>query len=392
MKQYLDLLRKVLQDGDPQYNERTGHLMIVSAGDQSIYDLREGFPRCTTKPSVSMRWVGEEVFWMLRGERNAKTLYDKGVDIWNRNAYQQYLKNKGLEHQIKKNTPEWGESFKEYEMRMKEPDFPLEDADLGPVYGYQWRNFDGNFIMRNIDEALNEVNNIMNIPEELCLSIKKKFANRGTDQLLALIEGIKKDKGSRYHMLTAWNPNDLKDMALGPCHCISQFTITRDRDLDLHMWQRSCDVYLGVPFNIVQYSLLNHLIAGETGFEARKFIHSYGNVHIYGGVSPRSDFLKQEDNLRELQKRVRNANTSEDFLSIREWYLQNAPEEDKYNRRKDHIPFVLYQLSLTPGILPKIEIEKMPFFELIKQPADKVIKLVGGDKPLRWDSRAVMAA
>lgn len=363
MRQYLDLLRRVLQDGDPQYNARTGQLMIVSAGDQSIYDLRDGFPRCTTKASVSVRWVTEEVFWMLRGERNAKTLYDRGrgVDIWNRNAYQQYLKNKGLDGKIKKNTEEWEEGFREYEERMKKPDFPLEDADLGPVYGYQWRNFGGS-------------------------------KAQGSDQIADLINGIKKDPGSRYHMLTAWNPVDLKDMALGPCHCISQFTITNNRDMDLHMWQRSCDVYLGVPFNIVQYSLLNHLIASETGFEARKFIHSYGNVHIYGGVSPQSDFLKEDNNLRGLQERVRNANVPEDFLSIREWYLSKAPEENKYNKRKDHVPFVLHQLSLTPGRLPKIEIKKMPFFELIEQPAEKVVKLVGGDKPLRWDSKAVMAA
>src|SRR3989338_5667049 len=111
MRQYLDLLRRVLQEGDPQYNERKGHLMIVSAGDQSIYDLREGFPRCTTKASANIRWVGEEMFWMLRGERNAKTLYEKGVDIWNRNAYQQYLKNKRLTNVIKKNTPEYSQTL-----------------------------------------------------------------------------------------------------------------------------------------------------------------------------------------------------------------------------------------------------------------------------------------
>ena len=361
MRQYLDLLKRVLQDGDPQYNERTGQLMLVSSGDQSIYDLREGFPRSTTKSSASMRWVAEEIFWMLRGERNAKTLYDRGVDIWNRNAYQHYLKNKGLEQSIRKNTQTWEDSFSEYQERMKQPDFPLEEADLGPVYGFQWRNFGGS-------------------------------GKPGSDQVQTLLEGMKKDKGSRYHLLSAWNPVDLKDMALGPCHCIAQFTVTRDRDLDVNMWQRSCDSYLGVPFNIMQYSLLNMMVAQETGLTPRKFIHSYGNVHVYAGVPPRSHFLRDEDTLKIFQNKIKGVNTSDDFLDIRDWYLKDAGPEDMPNLRKDHIPFVLEQLSKSPGTLPQIKVKPFHFFELIEQPAKEVIELIGGDKPQKWDSKAVIAA
>lgn len=390
MRQYLDLLRRVLQDGDPQYNERTGQLMIVSAGDQSIYDLREGFPRCTTKASATLSWVGEELFWMLRGEHNAKTLYDRGPNIWNRNAYDKFLKNNALT--IKKNTAEWEEGFKNYENKMKhDSHFNLRDSELGPVYGAQWRNFDGTFINHQVESALEEISNTIPLSLDLRENVKRKFSHKGVDQLTALINGIKKDKGSRYFMMTAWNPNELAYMALGPCHCLVQCTVTRNRDLDVNMYQRSCDVFLGVPFNIMQYSLFNHLIAKETGLEARKFIHSYGNVHIYGGVSPRTDFLNEDKNLEELQNKVRGARGPEDFLAVREWYLSNAPAEEAHNERKDHIPFVLEQLSKTPGLLPKLQIQDLPFFELIKQRAREIISLEGGDKPQNWDSRAVMA-
>jgi thymidylate synthase len=360
MKQYLNLLKRVLGNGDPQYNERTGQLMIVSAGDQSIYDLREGFPISTTKSSVPIRWIGEELFWMLRGERNAQSLYKTGVDIWNRNAFQHYLDNNDLSVQIPKNTPVWENKFIEYQESMLKDDFTINDSDLGPVYGWQWRHWE------------------------------KKDGSE-VDQIANIINGIKKSPGSRYHMLSAWNVAELEDMALGPCHCIAQFTITGDKDLDLNMFQRSCDIYLGVPFNIAQYSLLNHLIAQETELTPRKFIHSYGNVHIYGGVSPRTDFLKDGDNLKALQEKVRGASESGDFLEIRDWYLNETPPESEGNERKDHVPFVLEQLSKEPLPQPNLLLEKMPLEELIKKPAKEVIR-VTGFKSHKWDSKAVMAA
>lgn len=360
MRQYLDLLKRILSYGDRQFNERTGELMILSAGDQSVYDLREGFPNCTTKPSVPIRWVAEELFWMLRGERHAKTLYDKGVDIWNKNAFQHYLKHKGLEKEIPKHSRKWNEEFDKYQERMKlDSDFDINDSDLGPVYGWQWRHW----TKKNGEEV---------------------------DQIKKIIDGIKRSPGSRYHMMSAWNVGELEEMALGPCHCLAQFTVSENRNLDLNMFQRSCDVYLGVPFNIASYSLLNHLVAMETGLIPRKFIHSYGNVHIYGGVFPRSEFLNDDDSFSELQQKVRHAKVEEDYMGIREWYEKNAPAESAGNERKDHVPFVLEQLSKTPKAFPTIEISKMPFFEVINMPAKEIIKL-SNYEPIKWDSRAVMA-
>ncbi len=359
MKQYLDLLKRVLINGDPQYNARTGQLMIVSSGDQCKFDLRKGFPLCTTKASAPIRWVAEEVFWMLRGERNAKTLDAKGVDIWNRNAFQYYLKKSGLEKQIPKNTLKWNQEFNIYQERMRNGiDFNFEDSDLGPIYGFQWRHWPG----KN---------------------------GRENDQVKNLLDSIKRDPGSRYHTLSAWNVDDLEEMALKPCHAFAHFTITDDAYLDVHMFQRSCDVYLGVPFNIAQYALMNHLIGIETGFLPREFIHTYSNVHIYGGVAPRSNFLKE--NLRELQERVKEVNFSDDYLKVREWYLQNSPAESEGNEKKDHVPFVLEQLSKTPQTLPAIFIKQIPFFEIIEKPSREVIRLEGYN-PLKWESKAVMAA
>lgn len=360
MRQYLDLLKRVLGAGDPQFNERTGELMILSAGDQSVYDLSEGFPNCTTKPSVPLRWVAEELFWMLRGERNAQSLYKTGVDIWNRNAFQHYLQRNGLTKEIPKHSPQWEERFRKYQDNMKnDPSFNPADADLGPVYGWQWRHW------------------------------QRKDGGE-VDQIAKIIEGIRKQPGSRYHTISAWNVGELEDMALGPCHCLAQFTVTRNQDLDLNMFQRSCDVYLGVPFNIASYALFNHLVARETGLVPRKFIHSYGNVHVYAGVTPRSDFLNDPDNLRELQRRIQGATEKGDFLDMRDWYKRRAPPESAGNERKDHVPFVLEQLSKEPFALPKIQIARLPFFEIIKQPAKEVVKLEGFESH-QWDSRAVMA-
>ncbi len=361
MRQYLDLLKRVLSNGDPQYNARTGQLMIVSAGDQSIYDLREGFPQCTTKSSVPIRWVGEEIFWMLRGERNAKSLYNRGVDIWNRNAFQHYLIRNGLEKKVPKNTVQWNEDFRVYQERMLiDPNFNLADSDLGPVYGWQWRHWP--------DSKGGEI-----------------------DQIKKVVEGLQADKGSRYHLFTAWNPVDIAAMALGPCHMLAHFTVTRDRDLDVHMFQRSCDSYLGVPFNIVQYALINHLFAMETDLVPRKFIHTYSNIHIYVGVPPRSTFLADDANLTDLQTKVKGAIRLEDYLDIKEWYLKHAPAESEGNERKDHVPFALEQLSKEPQPLPRLHIHRGPLFEIIQKPAKEVLALEGYT-PLKWDSKAVMAA
>ena len=358
MVQYHALLRKILIEGDSQFNERTKNGMIGISGAQSEYDLREGFPLSTTKP-VAMGLVGEELFWMLRGDTNIKRLNDANVRIWHANAFQHDLNKRGLDKKIKKHTPEWDEGFERYAVNINDPDFAAKHGDLGPIYGHQWRHWP--------DGKGGEIDQVKNI-----------------------VEGIKSQPGSRYHLLSAWNVADLPDMGLGPCHPVSQFNVWED-NLDVNMFQRSCDVYLGVPFNIAQYSLLNQLVANETGLKARKFIHSYGNVHVYNGVAPRSEFLKNPRNLEEFKNRVINVGNREEYMNVREWYIENALEESAGNERKDHIPFVLEQLSKKPRSLPTINLEDLPFYDLIERPASEMIRVDGYD-PHKWDSRAEMAA
>ncbi len=360
MRQYLELEKEVLANGDPQYNERTGQLMLVRPNGQKVFDLTAGFPITTTK-SVPISWVAEELFWILRGERNAQTLYERGPNIWNKNAFDQYLKNKGLREKIPKNTPEWNKEFQEYETRMRnDPNWDLKDSDLGPVYGWQLRH----------------------------LQTRK---GGEIDQLTDVLARLKKEPGSRYHVINFWNVEDISQMSLAPCHCLYQFTVTRNRDLDLHMFQRSADIFLGVPFNQSAASLFTLLVANETGLKAKTFTHSFGNVHTYCGVSPRTDFLRDEKSLAEFQKWIGRANSPDEYLAIRDWYLNNAPSESPGNERKDHVPFILEQLSKEPQTAPTIEIDRMPLSELIQRPAKEVITLKNYN-PLRWDSRAEMAA
>ncbi|MEK6933512.1 MAG: thymidylate synthase [Nanoarchaeota archaeon] len=359
MKQYHKLLKRILGNGDVQFEPRTEEYTLGISAWQSTYDLRKGFPLMMTK-NVTPRLPFEELFWKLRGERNVKSLADKDVHIWTLNAFDNYLGKNGLKDQYKKHTPLWNEEFNKYKIRIRnDSEFAKDAGDLGPVYGFQWRH---------------------------------GFSKNGkeVDQLKNLLESIRKKPGSRYHILCSWNPADLPDMAIGPCPFWHQFSIF-GRDMDLTMVQRSCDIYLGVPFNIAQDSLLTHMIASETGYNPRFFNHSYINVHAYLGAPPRSDFWTDEKNIREFQERFKLVKKREEYIGLREWYINNAPSESHWNERKDHIPFILEQLSREPKILPKINVSKVSLFDAINMPSDKIV-FVTDYNPDKWDSKAVMAA
>jgi thymidylate synthase len=223
MRQYLDLLQHILDNG-VQKGDRTGTGTISVFGYQMRFNLQEGFPLVTTK-KIHMKSVIYELLWLLRGDTNIKYLNDHGVTIWD----------------------EWADS----------------NGDLGPVYGAQWRNWN----------------------------------NEGIDQISELIDGIKNNPNSRRHIVTAWNPSVLPDenekdfaknvsngkAALPPCHCFFQFYVA-DGKLSCQLYQRSADVFFGVPFNIASYSLLTMMIAQVCGLEYGDFIHTFGDVHIYNNL------------------------------------------------------------------------------------------------------------
>ena len=209
MRQYLDLMRTILETGvDRQDRTRTGTRSIF--GHQMRFDLREGFPLVTTK-KIHVKSVIYELLWFLRGETNVRWLQERGVKIWD----------------------QWAD----------------ENGDLGPVYGSQWRSWpDG---------------------------------RGGTiDQIANVVENIKTRPDSRRHIVSAWNPAEVDEMALPPCHCLFQFYVAEGR-LSCQLYQRSGDVFLGVPFNIASYALLTLMVAQVTRLQPGEFVHSFGDVHLY---------------------------------------------------------------------------------------------------------------
>ena len=209
MRQYLDLLERILQSG-VQKGDRTGTGTLSVFGHQMRFDLAEGFPLVTTK-KLALKAIVHELLWFLAGDTNVKYLKDHNVTIWD----------------------EWAD----------------ERGDLGPVYGKQWRSWaapDGTVI----------------------------------DQIKDLISEIKTNPNSRRLIVSAWNPADVPKMALAPCHCLFKFWVG-DGKLSCQLYQRSADVFLGVPFNIASYALLTHMVAQVTNLKPGDFVHTFGDAHLY---------------------------------------------------------------------------------------------------------------
>ena len=222
---YLDLLRKALEQGRRR-QDRTGVGTRSLFGEQLRLDLREGFPLLTTK-KVHFRSVAEELFWFLRGETDVAPLQARGVSIWDEWA-----------------TPEAAAKL------------GLPVGDLGPVYGHQWRNFGATRLPGG------------------------HHASDGVDQIAGLLTSLREHPDSRRHMLAAWNPRDLGAVTLPPCHVLCQFDVF-EGELSAHLYQRSADLFLGVPFNIASYALLVHVLAREVGLTPGYLVHSFGDAHLY---------------------------------------------------------------------------------------------------------------
>ncbi len=244
MKTYLDALRYVLDHGVTK-GDRTGTGTISVFGMQHRYDLSKSFPAVTTKKLAWKACVGE-LLWMIEGSGDERRLAEitygtrEGVvTIWTPNALAPYWKPKA-----------------EFE------------GDLGRVYGVQWR-----------DWITHTPDNEPDIDDDYGKTWLNPVYKR-LDQLLMLIEGIKKDPNGRRHIITAWNPGQLERMALPPCHCFAQFYVAHGK-LSCQMYQRSCDMFLGVPFNIASYALFTHMIAQVCDLEVGEFVHTLGDAHIY---------------------------------------------------------------------------------------------------------------
>ncbi|MEK5070337.1 thymidylate synthase [Sporosarcina sp. FSL K6-1508] len=258
MKQYLELCKHVLETGEKK-EDRTGTGTISVFGYQMRFDLNEGFPLMTTK-RTAFRLISSELLWFLKGDTNVKTLIEDRNPIWDEWAFEQWATS--LEYSGPDMTdfgrrasrdPEFAAVYKiemdAFKKRVVEDDeFAAKYADLGPVYGKQWRSWS------NGEQTI--------------------------DQIANLIEGIKNNPDSRRHIVTAWNPSEVEEMALPPCHALFQFYVA-DGKLSCQLYQRSADIFLGVPFNIASYALLIHLIAHECGLGVGEFVHTLGDAHIY---------------------------------------------------------------------------------------------------------------
>jgi thymidylate synthase len=209
MRQYLDLLREIKENGQLKHN-RTGVNTIDAFGRQIRFDLQKGLPLLTTK-KVHMKSIIYELLWFLMGSTNVRYLNDHGVTIWDY----------------------WAD----------------ESGELGPIYGYQWRSWPA--------------------PD-----------GRHIDQISQAIDLIKHDPDSRRNIVCAWNVADIDKMAIPPCHCFFQFDVTNGK-LSCHLYQRSSDMFLGVPFNIASYALLTSMVAHVTGLQPGDFVHTFGSAHIY---------------------------------------------------------------------------------------------------------------
>lgn len=242
--EYLGLVKKVMEEGVLK-EDRTGTGTLSLFGPQMEFDLSKGFPLLTTK-KLPFRIIAEELFWFIKGDTDLKTLLDKNVNIWTDDAYRHYLDKHSKRDSGKPLT-------KERFVEMAE----ITGFKLGPIYGRQWRSWGG----------------VVNIEGDF--GYQKQY-----DQLKDVIEQIQSNPDSRRHIVSAWNVGDLNFMALPPCHVLFQFYVVNGT-LSCKLYQRSADIFLGVPFNIASYALLTHLIAEMTGLKVGKFIHTFGDAHIY---------------------------------------------------------------------------------------------------------------
>ncbi len=237
MKTYQDFLRHILNHGKEK-RDRTGTGTLSTFGYQMRFDLSEGFPLLTTK-KVHFKSIVHELLWFIQGDTNIRYLVKNGVRIWNEWPYQTYKKSDAFQ----------GESMKAFVQKIKEDEaFAKKWGDLGPVYGKQWRNFEGK--------------------------------TRSVDQLKWLLEEMQSNPHSRRLIMNSWNPTEISDMALPPCHMMVQFYIN-EGVLSAQLYQRSADAFLGIPFNIASYALLTMMMAHVLDLKPGTFVHSIGDAHIY---------------------------------------------------------------------------------------------------------------
>ncbi len=340
VQQYLDHCKAIITSSYSGFKGGSkGSGLISLFGYQNSYDLREGFPLLTTK-KMAVKSIIRELLWFLKGDTNIKPLEDYNVPIWRGNAFEHNLPKMAEEgvfpKGIVKYSPDWDKAMLEYAQKIKEsPEFAGRFGDAGPIYGRQWRKW------RYFDEKQGKLVEI--------------------DQLGRVLNNMRKNPDGKKHLVTAWNPGDVPDMSLPPCHVMFQMTSNDEGEMDLQLYQRSCDQFLGVPFNIASYAMLTQIIAQEIGLTPRRFVHTFGDAHFYTGLEKRGQWYKE--NLKILQEKIEHVHSPSEHLDILDWVNKNAPK-DANEEKYDHVTAILEQLSRTPRKIPVLKIAKKPFDEL----------------------------
>lgn len=246
MQQYLELVKHI-RDHGIRKEDRTGTGTVSIFGHQMRFNLADGFPLVTSK-KVHLKSILHELLWFIRGDTNIRYLIENGVGIWNDWPYQNWLRETGQDKHLVKYSSEWRAVMAEFTQQIiADRDFADKYGDLGPVYGKQWRNFGG------------------------------------VDQLSQLMSDLQSNPDSRRLIVSAWNPQDIPVMiksGLPPCHSLFQFYVVEGR-LSCQLYQRSADVFLGVPFNIASYAALTMMIAQVAGLKLGDFVHTFGDAHLY---------------------------------------------------------------------------------------------------------------
>ncbi len=316
MKQYLNLLREIKENWIGK-DDRTWTWVRGIFGMQAKYNLDDGFPLVTTKKTF-LRIIIVELIWLIRGETNIKYLVDRKCHIWDEWPFQNWLDNSWeISKKVEMYSEEWMALKKEFVKKIKElpadNEWVIKWWDLGPVYGHQWRNF--------------------NWPHPSPLLWKER--GQVVDQIKNAIEQIKKNPTNRRIIVSAWNPAQIDKMLLPPCHAFFQFNVnTTNNKLNLQLYQRSADMFLGVPFNIASYSTMLILFSKITGLKPGTFTHTLWDAHIYN------------NHIEQVEKQLANK------------------------------PFVLPELKINKNIKTLEDIEKLEWedFELLNYKSHWVIK------------------
>ncbi len=320
MEQYHNLVKNILSKGNYKPN-RTDSDTISTFTESYTIDLQEGFPLLTTKDLSGFRWKSliYELLWFFSGEEHIRNLREN-TKLWNA----------------------WAD----------------EEGKLDTAYGRFWRRYP--------------------IPEEAQQLEGETWADKDNrwvteeddslvfDQVQYVIDTLNgenpdKDHNSRRLIINAWHPGNAAVSGLPPCHFTYVINV-QDGKINTHLTQRSADTALGVPFNIAEYALVTHMIANQTDFEVGKFSHTLVDAHIYCGKGERGEWYGE--NLSELKRKVESADSRDDYLEIRDWILENAPDEPEGEEGHDHIPGLLKQLSREPRERPEMEVPEKPIDEM----------------------------